>query len=95
MWYIYTTESHSASKKKEIMPFATTRMDLEIFILNEVRQTSHDFTYMWNLKYGTNELIYETETDSQTENRLVVAKGEGGERGMDWEFRVSRCKLLL
>ena len=21
---------------------------------------------MWNLKYGTNELIYETETDSQT-----------------------------
>ena len=36
-------------------------------------------------------LIYETETDSQTENRLVVAKGEGG---MDWEFRISRCKLL-
>ena len=25
---------------------------------------------MWNLKYGTNELSYETETDS--ENRLVV-----------------------
>ena len=23
-------------------------------------------TYMWNLKYDTNELIYETETDSQT-----------------------------
>ena len=22
-------------------------------------------TYMWNLKYDTNELIYETETDSQ------------------------------
>ena len=36
-------------------------------------------------------LIYETETDSQTENRLVVAKGEGG---MDCEFRISRCKLL-
>ena len=30
---------------------------------------------MWNLKYDTNELIYETERDS--ENRLVVAKGEG------------------
>ena len=27
---------------------------------------------MWNLKYDTNELIYETKTD--TENRLVVAK---------------------
>ena len=32
---------------------------------------------MWNLKYDSNELIYETETDSQTENRLVVAKEEG------------------
>ena len=32
---------------------------------------------MWNLKYGTNELIYKTET----ENRLVLAKGKwGGER---------------
>ena len=25
-----------------------------------------DFTHMWNLKHDTNELIYETETDSQT-----------------------------
>ena len=29
---------------------------------------------MWNLKYDTSELIYETETDSDIENRLVVAK---------------------
>ena len=38
---------------------------------------------MWNLKYGTN-----------MENRLLVAKGEGKRSGMDWEFGVSRCKLL-
>ena len=25
----------------------------------------HMIFYMWNLKYDTNELIYETETDSQ------------------------------
>ena len=31
---------------------------------------------MWNLKCDTNEPIYETET--YIENRLVVAKGEGG-----------------
>ena len=49
---------------------------------------------MWNLKYDTNELIYETETDSDIENRLVVAKGEGGEGGKDSEFGISRCKLL-
>ena len=28
---------------------------------------SHDIIYMWNLKNDTNELIYETETDSQTQ----------------------------
>ena len=32
---------------------------------------------MWNLKYDTNELVYET--DSQKKTRLVVAKG--GEMG--------------
>ena len=30
------------------------------------RQTPYDITYMWNLKYDTNEHIYKTETDSQT-----------------------------
>ena len=30
------------------------------------RQIPYDITYMWNLKYGTKEPIYETETDSQT-----------------------------
>ena len=50
---------------------------------------------MWNLKYDTNELIYETETDSQkqrTDLWLPRRKGDGG--GMDWEFEISRCKLL-
>ena len=33
----------------------------------EEKDRSHDdITYMWNLKYNTNELTYETETDSQT-----------------------------
>ena len=43
-------------KKNEIMPFAATWMDLEIFILSEESQTnrerqiSSDIVYMWNLK---------------------------------------------
>ena len=49
---------------------------------------------MWNLKYNTNEPIYETETESRTENRLVVAKGEGVGGGMEWETGVRRCKPL-
>ena len=27
-------------------------------------------------------------------NGLVLAKGEEGRRGIDWEFQVSKCKLL-
>ena len=30
------------------------------------RQIPYDITYMWNLKYDTNELIYETETFTQS-----------------------------
>ena len=49
---------------------------------------------MWNLKYETNELIYEIETDSQTQRTdLWLPRGWGG-GGMDWEFGISRCKLL-
>ena len=47
------------------MPLATTRMDLEIIILSEVSQKEkdkYDIIYMWNLKYDTNDLIYETDT---------------------------------
>ena len=52
---------------------------------------------MWNLKYSTNEQIYETETDSQTyRTDSQLPRGRSGERGMNWEFEVSinRCKLL-
>ena len=53
------------------MPFATTQMDLEIIILNEVKsnrgEISSDTPYMQNLnRNGTNELIYKIEADSQT-----------------------------
>ena len=51
------------------MPFAATWMDLEIIILSRISQTEkdkYDMTYMWNLKYDTNGLVYKTETDSQT-----------------------------
>ena len=43
-------------------------------------------TYMWNLKYGTNESIYKTDRLTDIENRVMVAKGKGGGGGKDWEF---------
>ena len=45
-------------------------VDLEIIILSNTSQKGnnkyHIKSYIWNLKYDTNEHIYETETDSQT-----------------------------
>ena len=63
-------EYYSAIKKNEIMPFAATWMQPEIIILSEVSQKekdkyhfiSYDITYMWDLKYDTNEPICKTET---------------------------------
>ena len=72
MWFgvythIYEVEYYSAIKKNEIMLFAATRMDLAITILSEVRkrQMPGNITYMWNLKYDTDEHILK-QTDSQT-----------------------------
>ena len=50
------------------------------------RQMPYDITYMWNLKYGTNEPIYKTETDSQTSRTdlwLPREKWEWGGSVMD------------
>ena len=58
------------------------------------REISYDSIYTWNLKYSTNEPIYKLETDTDIENRLMVAKGQEGASGLDWEFGVGRCKLL-
>ena len=46
MWYIYTMEYYSAIKKNEIMPFATTWMDLEVIILSEASHTEKDKYYI-------------------------------------------------
>ena len=75
-------EYYSAIKKNETMPSAATWMDLEIIILSEVNQTEKDIpcdiTYMWNLKKNdTNELIYKTKTDSQTQKtNLWLPRGK-------------------
>ena len=57
-------EYYSAIKRDKIMPFAASSMEIEILILSEVNQKEREIpygiTYMWNLKYCTNEPIYKT-----------------------------------
>ena len=72
------------------MPFAATWMELDTLILSEVSQKKKDkylnTTYMWNLKYGTNEPIHKTKTD--IEKRGTVAKWSWGRLGIG----ISKCK---
>ena len=79
----FTSES---PETREIATLSEVKSDRE-------RQIPYDITYVWNLKYDTNELIYKRETDSQRIGlRLPRGRGGGGRR--DWEFGGSRCKLL-
>ena len=92
------TQWNNSHKKNKIMPFVATQMQLEIIILNELSEKKrqililYDITQMWNLKYGTNEPVYKTETDSQTQRSECCCQGE--RREIDWEFGVGICKLL-
>ena len=64
------------------MPFVAPWVDLEMIILSKVSptegETSYDITYTRNLKYYTNELIYETGTDSQAQRTGLWLPREGG-----------------
>ena len=57
-------------KKNGIMPFVATWMNLDVIMPSNPdrdRQISCDITYMWSLICDTNEIIYKTEEDSQTQ----------------------------
>ena len=59
------------------MPFVATWMQLEIILLSENLKEKgkyHMIHFYLESKYDINEPTYETKADSQTENKLVVAK---------------------
>ena len=72
-------------------------MDLEIFILSGVSQTEkdkYDIAYMWNLKKGTNELIYKTEIESEMQKTKLWLPGQKGRGGIHWEIGIDIYTLL-
>jgi hypothetical protein len=46
MWYLYTVEFYSATKKNEILSFTSKWMELENIILSKVSQRSHVLPHM-------------------------------------------------
>jgi hypothetical protein len=49
MCYIYTMEQYSAIKKNEILPFATTWMELEIIMLSKISEAQKEKYHMTSL----------------------------------------------
>ena len=70
MGYMYIMQYHSIKKEQNNAICsnmdATRDSPTEWSKSKGGRQISYDITYMWNLKYGTDEPIYRTETDSGT-----------------------------
>ena len=64
VWYIHTIKYYSAVKKKEILPFVATWMDLEDIMLSEISQTKKDkyCMYHFHVEYK-NKKAYFTETE--------------------------------
>ena len=56
MWYIYIYIYNGillSHKKNELLPFATTWVDLESIMLSEIRQKEKDKYYMISIPCGT------------------------------------------
>ena len=75
-------EQYSVIKKNEIMPFATTWMDRETVILSEVKAEKDNtiwyHSYVESKKNDICELIYKTDTDSQTYRTSSLLPKEKG-----------------
>ena len=79
--YTHTMEYHSATKERDdgscsntgtVRDYQTKRSRSE-----RKRQISYAVISVWNLKYGTNEPIYETEITQRTDGSLPRRLGEG------------------
>ena len=46
LWYIYIVEYYAAERKKELLPFVTTWMELESIMLSEISQLVKDKYHM-------------------------------------------------
>ena len=53
LWYFYTMEFYAAERKKELLPFKTSWMELERIMLSEISQAVRDKYHMISPLTGT------------------------------------------
>lgn len=78
-WYINMMEYYKDMKKNEILPLATTRMDLAAAMLREISQTEKDKDHMISLVCGiqntkTQRNTTQTASRIDTETKLMVLR---------------------
>ena len=61
--------------------------DIMLSEVSQRRKKYHMISHMWNLKYDTNQLFY------KTNSQRIDSWLQLGGRGIDWELKVSRCRL--
>jgi hypothetical protein len=89
MWFIYTVELYSATKKNKIVSFAGKWMEMEIIMSKEISQTQKDkyhvFSHMGNLCifFKVAEGNYFEESVSK---RKVGDKCAGGEHDQSTQY---------
>ena len=93
MWYRHIMEYYSAIKKKEILPFVITWMDLEGIMLSKISQRKTN-----RIMISLICRIQQTNRPLNSENKLMVARGEVGwkmaEIGEgDKEIQISSYKI--
>ena len=79
MWYKYTMEYYSAMRKKELLQFGTTWMNLEGVMLSEIIQIQKDEHCMISL------YVESKKQNSYKQSRVVATRGWGFmEMGRCW-----------
>ena len=91
---MYTMEYYSAIRKDEILPFATTGMDLQNTVVSEISHTEkvkkHDFIHMRDIKLKTaneqtrqtnKQKLINTDTSMGVTERTKGGGSKEGERG--------------
>ena len=96
MWYIYIMEQYLAIKKNKIMPFAATRIQLEILILKEVNQKDKCPISLICGIQNVAEINLATKQKQTQRHREKTCGCQGGrgKKQKHGEFAVGRCKLL-
>ena len=81
-WCIYSMEDYSAIRKGEMLPCATTWMDLEQNKRSQSEnQEPYNFTYMWNIKLkAPSEQTRKTNKQKliDTDKSVTVTRGKMG-----------------